>query len=124
LKNAPELSLDFAMLNVGLNWNCRHLEHKEKLMMRHTAKALFCAASFAIAAGPLHAEGPGENMKGRHQEMEAKHDQMKQQMRQMEDSQRAEQRAMEDRHQSERKALRDKHMKEREALRQKMGPNK
>ena len=92
-------------------------------MMRHSAKTLFCAAIFAIAAGPLHAEGPGD-MKGRRQEMEAKHDQMKQQMRQMEDSQRAEQRAMEDRHQGERRALRDKHGKEREALRQKMAPNK
>jgi len=92
-------------------------------MMRHAAKTFICAAIFAIAAGPLHAEGPGD-MKGRHQEMEAKHDQMKQQMRQMEDSQRTEQRAMEDRHQSERKTLRDKHMKEREALRQKLPPKK
>ena len=92
-------------------------------MMRHAAKTLFCAAIFTIAAGPLHAEGPGD-MKGRHEGMEAMHEQMKQQVRQMEDSHRAEQRAMEDRHQSERKALRDKHMKEREALRQKMAPNK
>lgn len=92
-------------------------------MMRHTAKTLFCAAIFVIAAGPLHAQGPGD-MKGKHQEMEVKHEQIKQQMRQMEDGQRVEQRAMEDRHQSERRALRDKHMKEREALRQKMAPNK
>jgi hypothetical protein len=92
-------------------------------MMRDTAKTLFCAAIFAIAAGPLHAQGPGD-MKGKQQEMEAKHEQMKQQMRQMEDSQRTEQRAMEDRHQSERKALREKHMKEREALRPKQPPNK
>jgi len=92
-------------------------------MMRHTARTLFCAAIFAIAAGPLHAEGPGD-MKGNRPEMEAKHEQMKQQMRQMEDSQRAEQRAMEDRHQSERKALREKHTKERDAVRQKSAPNK
>ena len=92
-------------------------------MMRPTAKALFYAAIFAIAAGPLHAEGPGD-MKGRQQEMEAKNEQVKQKMRQLEDSQRAEQRAMEDRHQSERKTLREKHMKEREALRPKTGPNK
>jgi Spy/CpxP family protein refolding chaperone len=92
-------------------------------MMRNLSGFFFCAALLATAAGPLHAEGPGD-MKGRKQEMEAKHEQMKQQMRQLEDSQRTEQRAMEDRHQGERKALRDKHMKEREALHQKAAPNK
>jgi len=92
-------------------------------MQRHTVNALFFAAVLALAAAPLHAEGPGEG-KGRHPEMEAKHEQMKQELRKLEDSQRTEQRAMEDRHQGERKAMRDKHMKEREALRQKMGPGK
>jgi hypothetical protein len=92
-------------------------------MMCHLTKMLFCAAFLAIAAGPVRAEDPGD-MKGRHPEMEARHEQMKQEMRKMEDAQRAEQRAMEDRHQSERKALRDKHMQEREALRQKMAPKK
>ena len=76
-----------------------------------------------LAAAPLHAEGPASgDMKGRHQEMEARQEQMKKEMRQMEDKQRDEQRAMEDRHQGERKSMREKHMKEREDLRQKMMP--
>jgi hypothetical protein len=115
--------IGFPTIRVALDWNSCQLNRRGKTMMRHTAKALLCAAIFAIAAGSVHAEGPGD-MKGKHQEMEAKHEQIKQQMRQMEDSQRAEQRAMEDRHQAERKAMRDKHMKEREALRQKLAPSK
>ncbi len=81
-----------------------------------------CSVILTIAAAPLYAQKP--DMQGKHEEMEAKRDQMKKEMRAMEDRERQEMRSMEDRHEGERKAMRDKHMKEREALRQKMMPGK
>jgi hypothetical protein len=93
-------------------------------MIRHAVITLLGAAALALAATPLHAEGPGGpgGDKARQQEREAKHEQMKKEMRQMEDKQRQEQRDMEDRHQKERKALHEKHEQERDALRQKPAP--
>lgn len=88
-------------------------------MIRHAAIALLSAAALA---SPLHAETPGGDMKARHQEREAKQEQMKKEMRATEDKQRQEQRELEDRHHKERKALHEKHEQERHALRQKMGP--
>ncbi|MDP2826845.1 MAG: hypothetical protein Q8O52_29685 [Sulfuritalea sp.] len=90
-------------------------------MIRHAAIALLGAATFALAA-PLHAEGPGGDMKARQQEREARQEQMKKEMRSMEDRQRQEQRDLEDRNQKERKTLQEKHLQERDALRQKMSP--
>lgn len=91
-------------------------------MIRAVAATLFCAAALTLAAAPLHAEGPGGDMKARQQEREGQHEQMKKDMRQIEDKQRQEQRDLQDRHEKERKALQEKHMQEREALRQKMSP--
>jgi flagellar motor component MotA len=91
-------------------------------MIRHAAITLFSAAALALAASPLHAEGPGGDMKAKQQEQEAKHEQMKKEMRAMEDKQRQEQRDLEDRMQKERKAMHERHKQEHEALRQKMSP--
>ena len=91
-------------------------------MIRHAAITLFSAATLALAAAPLHAEGPGGDMKARSQEREARQEQMKKDMRQMEDKQRQEQRDLEDRHHKERKALHERHEQERDAIRQKMSP--
>lgn len=90
-------------------------------MIRHAVIALLSAAAFA-ASSPLRAEGPGGDMKARHQEREARQEQMKKEMRTIEDKQRQEQRDLEDRHHKERKALHEKHEQERQALRQKMAP--
>lgn len=81
-----------------------------------------CSATLLIAAAPLQAQKP--DLKGKHQEMEAKQEQMKKEMRAMEDKQRQEMRDMEDRHHGERKTLRERHMKERASLQQKMGFDK
>jgi Spy/CpxP family protein refolding chaperone len=89
-------------------------------MIRHAAIALLSAAALAFAAAPLHAEGPGGDMKAKQQEREAKHEAIKKEMRAMEDKQRQEQRDLEDRHQKERKALHEKHDQERDALKQKI----
>ena len=91
-------------------------------MIRHAVISLLGAATLALAAAPLHAEGPGGDMKAKQQEREARQEQMKKEMRQMEDRQRQEQRDLEDRHHKERKTLHDKHEQERDALRQKMAP--
>lgn len=91
-------------------------------MIRPAAISLFSAAILALAAAPLHAEGPGGDMKARQQEREAKQEQMKKDMRQIEDRQRQENRDMEDRHHKERKALHEKHEQERDAIRPKMSP--
>jgi Spy/CpxP family protein refolding chaperone len=91
-------------------------------MIRHAAISLLGAVTLALAATPLHAEGPGGDMKARQQEREARQEQMKKDMRQIEDRQRQENRDMEDRHHKERKALHEKHEQERDALRQKMSP--
>lgn len=91
-------------------------------MIRHATITLLGAAAFALAASPLYAEGPGGDMKAKHQEMEAKHEAVKKEMRAMEDKQRQEQRDLEDRHHKERKALHEKHGQERDALKQKMPP--
>ena len=77
-------------------------------------------ACLALVAAPLHAEGPGGDMKAKQQEHEARQEQMKKDMRQIEDRQRQENRDLEDRHQKERKALHEKHEQERDAVRQKM----
>lgn len=92
-------------------------------MIRPTAITLLSAITLSLA-GSLHAEGPGGDMKARHQEREAKQEQMKKEMRAIEDKQRQEQRDLEDRHHKERRALHDKHEQERQALRQKMAPTK
>ena len=91
-------------------------------MIRNIAVTLLSAAALALTSLPIHAEGPGGDMKARHQEREARHDAMKKEMRAMEDKQRQEQRDLEDRHQKERKALHEKHGQERDALKQKMSP--
>jgi len=91
-------------------------------MIRHAAITLLGAATLAFFAAPLYAEGPGGDMKAKHQEREAKQEQMKKEMRQVEDRQRQEQRDLEDRHHKERKALHEKHEQERDALRQKLAP--
>ncbi|KAF0163613.1 MAG: hypothetical protein FD157_2943 [Rhodocyclaceae bacterium] len=91
-------------------------------MIRRAAISLLGAAALALAATPLHAEGPGGDMKAKQQEREARQEQMKKEMRQMEDKQRQEQRDLEDRHHKERKSLHEKHEQERNALRQKMAP--
>ena len=92
-------------------------------MNRHAAITLLSAATLTLAA-PLHAEGPGGDMKAKHQEREAKQEQMKKEMRAIEDKQRQEQRELEDRHHKERRTLHDKHEQERQGLRQKMAPTK
>lgn len=92
-------------------------------MIRPAAIALLSIVTIAMIS-PLHAEGPGGDMKARHQEREAKQEQMKREMRAMEDKQRQEQRDLEDRHHKERKTLHDRHEQERQALRQKMAPTK
>jgi Spy/CpxP family protein refolding chaperone len=91
-------------------------------MIRRATITLLSAATVALAASPLHAEGPGGDMKAKQQEQEAKQEQMKREMRALEDKQRQEQRDMEDRMQKERKALHERHEQERQALRQKMSP--
>jgi len=91
-------------------------------MIRHATIGVLSAAMLTFAAAPLHAEGPGGDMKARQQEREAKQEQVKKEMRSMEDKQRQEQRDLEDRHHKERKSLHDKHEQERSALRQKMAP--
>lgn len=91
-------------------------------MIRRFAMTLLGATTLALAAAPLHAEGPDGDMKAKHQEREAKQEQMKKEMRAMEDKQRQEQRDLEDRMQKERKALHEKHEQERQTLRQKMQP--
>lgn len=91
-------------------------------MIRHAAITLLSAATLTLAAAPLHAEGPGGDIKAKQQEREARHEAFKKDMRTMEDKQRQEQRDLEDRHQKERKALHEKHEQERNALRQKMSP--
>jgi hypothetical protein len=91
-------------------------------MIRRAAVALLSAATLTFAAAPLHAEGPGGDMKAKQQEREAKHEAFKKEMRTAEDKQRQEQRDLEDRHHKERKALHEKHAQERDALKQKMSP--
>jgi hypothetical protein len=91
-------------------------------MIRHLAMTLLSATTLVLTAAPLHAEGPGGDMKAKHQEREAKQEQLKKEMRAMEDKQRQEQRDLEDRMHKERKAQHEKHEQERQALRQKMQP--
>jgi hypothetical protein len=91
-------------------------------MIRHAALSLLSAIALVLVAAPLHAEGPGGDMKAKHQEREARHEAFKKEMRTMEDKQRQEQRDIEDRHQKERKALHEKHAQERDAMKQKMSP--
>ena len=91
-------------------------------MIRRAAITLLSTAALTFAAAPLHAEGPGGDMKARQQEREAKHEAIKKEIRAMEDKQRQEQRDLEDRHQKERKAQHEKHGQERDALKQKMPP--
>lgn len=92
-------------------------------MIRPVAIALLGIVTVVLAS-PLHAEGPSGDMKARHQEREAKQEQIKKEMRAIEDKQRQEQRDLEDRHHKERKTLHDRHEQERQALRQKMAPTK
>lgn len=92
-------------------------------MIRHSAVAVLAAAALVVSV-PLHAEGPGGDMKAKQQEREARQEQMKKEMRTMEDRQRQEQRDLEDRHHKERKTQHEKHDQERQALRQKLGPPK